>query len=124
MKNALRLSLASVLLTFACMSFAAAIDTPDRAIAVQERIQNSIFAIKGVNGLGIGGCDVRTGKEALSANLGHKPFVHCLVINTETKDAYNYLIKRYPVGSKIDGVFVAVRHIGVIRPQPRATAGN
>ena len=120
MKTLLRLSLiVSTLLTFASSSFAAALDTPDRAMALQDRLEKSLFAIHGVNGVGIGGCDPKTGKESVN-----KSFVHCLDIMTETKDAYNYLLKKYPVGTKVDGVFISIQHIGVIRPQPRATAGN
>lgn len=109
------------LCTVANLAFAAALDTPDRAMAVQARLEKVVLGIKDVNGIGIAGCDPRTGKEN-SASGGN--FVHCVLINTATRAAYQRVSQMYPTGTRVNGVFVAVEYIGVIDPQPRSSAGN
>lgn len=109
------------LTTIANLALAGALDTPDRARAVKDRLAKVVFTIKDVNGIGVSGCDPRTGK--LNVTSG-KDFVHCVEINTATRAAYQRVSQMYPTGTKVNGVFVAVQYIGVISTQPRAAAGN
>lgn len=101
------------------MAQAEALDTPNKAMKVQDQMSDFVFAMAGVNGFGITGCDPETGV----ANLD-RDFVHCLVINTETATAFKAVSTVYPVGTQIKGVYVVVKKIGTISAQPRMGAGN
>ncbi len=97
-----------------------ALDTPDKAIKLQEKLTPIVFAIDGVNGIGITSCHPKTG----ARDFATQEYVHCININTETDEAFNKVIKRYPPGKKVEDVFIAVEKIGKISIQPRATGGN
>jgi hypothetical protein len=84
---------------------------------VKEQIQSLLFSMKGVNGVGITGCD-SNGKQVVGGSED------CISIGTETAAAASALRTLLPSGTRVDGVFVVVKKIGTIRPQPRASAGN
>ncbi len=110
MKLAQKLAIALfTTLTATTTVFAKAIDTADHAIEVKEKLQNLVFNIEGVNGIGVSGCNPRTGARDVSG-----PFVHCVSISTETRDSYNTVIQLFPLGKKIDGVFITVQYVGRI----------
>lgn len=108
-------------LSLPVFSFAAgrALDTAERAILVKDSIQEPLFEINGVNGIGVGACDPDTGEESMRRN-----FVHCVVIRTSTKAAEKKILKMYPQGTRVRGVFIAVKFIGKIVPQPRMSVGG
>lgn len=95
------------------LAFASSIDE------AKEELTPIVFAMDGVNGIGITGCDPETGENSFDPG-----FVHCIRVYTETKAAKEALLKLYPVGSTYKGYFVTVKYIGVIEPQPRMSAGN
>ena len=107
------------LLAVSSMAFAKALDTPARAEKVQDYLQKSVLKIQGVNGIGIGGCNPRTGAEDLDHN-----FVHCIVIYTETVQAEKKMLGLYPTGTAIRGVFVTIKRIGKVVPQPRMSVSG
>ena len=98
---------------------ARAIDTIHKARKVKSQIEKSVLEIPGVNGIGITGCDPRTGVQNID-----RDFVYCVGITTETKAAQRAVERMYPKGMKFRGVFVTVRHIGKIVAQPRLSAGR
>ena len=98
---------------------ARAIDTDVRALQVRDNVEETVMAMKGVNGTGVTGCDPRTGKAEL-----RRDFVHCLSITTESKATAQALRVLFPVGAKIDGVFVNIENIGHLETQPRMSAGS
>ncbi len=51
-------------------------------------------------------------------------YVNCVVISVETRAAFKRLRARYPVGTEVDGIFIAIDLIGEIKPQPRMSGGN
>ncbi len=112
--------LLGLIVTQCVLANAKALDRPTRALRVQDQIAEEILDIKGVNGIGIGGCNPETGEQDI---LGGD-FVHCVVISGETKRAVKALLKLYPQGTQLDGVFIAVKYLGVLRPEPRMSAGN
>lgn len=99
--------------------FAAPIDNPRKAMIVQNILSPKVLQFPGVNGIAISGCNPRTGELDMRHN-----FVHCVVIFTETVTAATELLKHFPVGYKFDGVYIAVKYIGKIGPQPGMTVGN
>lgn len=108
-----------VLSLLSIMAQARALDTAAKARRVKAQIQNSVMSVPGVNGIGITGCNPATGL----FDLGHD-FVHCIQITTETKAAMKSLQRTYPPGVKFRGVFVTVKYIGTITPQPRMSGGR
>lgn len=114
------MKLSLIILILSLQVFASnALNKPDSAIRVKEQIQEMILGIKGVNGIGITGCNPKTGVKDISAK-----FVHCVSISTETKVAFAKLRRTYPLGTQIKGVFIWIEYIGRITPQPRMTAGG
>lgn len=110
--------LATIFMTL--VARAAALDTPDRAKAVKNKLSPVIFQIKGVNGIGVGGCNPQTGAESNGAG----DFVHCVAIYAETQAAFRKLNALYPQGTQIGGVYVIIRFMGPVEIQPRMTTGN
>ena len=103
-------------------TFASVSGTQQGAIALQKTLSPALSTMEGVNGSGIGACDPVTGQ---IADLGeHADFVHCLRVNTTTEAATEALQTLYPIGKKINGVFVSVENVGDIHAFPRATSGN
>ena len=101
-------------------AFAGALDRPTRAKALKENMAPIVLRMTGVNGIGVSGCEPATG--ALSEGSGD--FVHCVAIYAETEAAQDALEALYPVGTKINGVYVATLLLGEIIIQPRISLGN
>lgn len=99
--------------------FAGAINSINKARYAQDRL-GYLMDYPGVNGLGIGGCDPKTGVESRN----YDRYVYCVVVNTETKAAAKKILQTFPVGTKVNGIYVAVRVIGVITIQPRISIGR
>ncbi len=102
-------------------AFAAkALDKPTKAKRAKKSLEAIVFQIEGVNGIGVTGCDPKTGKKSdFSAD-----FVHCVEVMTETDAAKEQVLAIYPEGTKIKGAFVIVNKVGEIVPHPRASGGN
>lgn len=98
---------------------AKALDGSRRATTLMRRMSAMTSAMAGVNGIGVTGCDPRTGE----ANIGND-FVHCVRISTETEEAFEALRKLFPVGSKINETFITIRYVGPIEEEPRMSVGN
>lgn len=113
-----------LLICLVCLSsqfaLAEALDTPQKANSVKNKLENTVLNISGVNGIGITGCDPKTGKKSdLSGD-----FVHCVVIFTENEEAYRFVQNLYPEPTRIQNVFVVVELTGEVVPEPRLTVGN
>lgn len=91
----------------------------DRALEVQSDLRPTILNIRGVNGIGIAGCDPYTGEVSLEGN-----FVACVEISTDNAITYKKIQSLYPVGTQIRGVFIVVKNGGVSVPQPRMSVGG
>jgi hypothetical protein len=99
---------------------AQALDTPDQARKVKNNISDQVFGLPRVHGLGITGCDPRTG-ERLSTD---RRFVHCVQINTDSQETLDYLQELFPPGRKVQGVFVIIQLSERPSIQPRSGFGN
>lgn len=108
-------------LVFSTMSRAqGALDTPQRATLVKNYMEKAVLSLDGVNGIGITGCNSRTGERFQSG----QPFVHCVSISTDSPEGYALVSHLYPRGININGVYITVEQIGKIVPQPRVTGSN
>ncbi|MGE3684223.1 MAG: hypothetical protein AB7G93_21080 [Bdellovibrionales bacterium] len=101
-------------------AFSDPLDGPERAIALQNKIERSVMQIEGINGLGITGCDPETG---VISDL-EKEFVHCVIIYAETDGGAEQAVAKFPPGEKVDGVFVVVEWIGEIGPRLHNSGGH
>lgn len=101
------------------ISFARPLDTIEKAKQVMDQLLETVSRIHGVNSIGITGCDPRTGEPNIFTD-----YIHCVQITTETVAAENYLLRMFPPGKKINGVYISVKYIGVIAPQPRMGVGR
>ncbi|MCX6125840.1 MAG: hypothetical protein NTV34_13990 [Proteobacteria bacterium] len=101
------------------VSLAEALDTPSKATKVKTTLAPALSAMEGVNGYGISGCDPTSGQKDVRGD-----FVHCINIMTSTRESEGALLTLFPVGKKIQGVFISVDYIGDIVIQPRASGGN
>ncbi len=99
--------------------FAKALDTSAKAKATKASISSTVLSMVGVNGLGITGCNPKTGEFDITNN-----FVHCVVVYTETEEAYHALKVLLPTKTKIKDVYVEVEYLGEIVPQPTVGLGN
>jgi len=113
------LFLTLALMAVTSIAHARPLDTPDRALALQKKLTPKVLTIEGVNGIGIIGCNPRTGETEVADD-----FVHCVVIYTITEDTALKVKKLFPTGQKVKGVFVVTEVIGEIEPRPRITGGN
>jgi hypothetical protein len=110
------------LLLSALASFSAhaeAIDTVDKARALKNQLSPLVMSMKGVNGIGVSGCNPSSGERFIDGK-----FVHCVVINTENRKAADALEDLLPLGSRVGGTFVVIDYIGPIGIQPRISVGN
>lgn len=113
------LSLALFMFCVSASAFAGPLDGPQAAERLQAKIEPSVMSMTGVAGIGITGCNPNTGLPDVEGD-----FVHCVQIFAETQNAANSLIKTYPAGVKVDGVFVTIDLSGQIVIYPRMTGGN
>jgi hypothetical protein len=98
---------------------AQAATTLDDARDAKESISEFTLSMEGVNGIGIGSCDSKTGKRSRAGN-----HVYCVVISTASTKSFNALKALLPTGTRYMGVYISIENIGPIRPQPRASAGS
>jgi hypothetical protein len=113
-------TLASLLLILSIASPASA-GSPKNSMedvkTFKESIEESLFRISGVNGVGIGGCDPATGK----ATNFRGDYVFCVTVFTETQEAAEHVNRVYPEGRLVNGIYVRAEAIGRIEAQPRVT---
>ncbi len=115
----MKLKMTFAILALAMTTSAAALNAEDRARKVKDYLQKTVFEIKGVNGIGISGCNSRTGELQIDDNS-----VPCVMIYAESAQTQRKLIGLYPPGTQIRGVFIAIKFVGKIRPQPRMSVGG
>jgi len=115
----MKIKIALAVLALSMTTWARALDKIGNAQKVKTYLEKTIFEIKGVNGIGIGGCNPRTGQQDVDHN-----FVYCVVVYAETKQALKTLKGLYPMGTQIRGVFIAIEYMGKIVPEPRMSAGG
>ncbi len=102
------------------LAHAQAFDSNARALAVKRLISDSVWSLgyiphvgpMGVHGMGIGACDAKTG-----LRIPTKTYVPCVVILTSDQNSFDFVKGLYPVGTKIQDVFVVVERgaIAVMR---------
>lgn len=97
-------------------------DGPSKADANDVRIkaEDVLAALVDVNGSGITACETKTGvafSEMSQADVDASEFEYCLLLTAATKDAENALKTLLPVGTRIAGVYVTSKYIGVITIQ-------
>lgn len=119
MKNLKLITLSLLLSASANALTGRALDDEERAVQVKDRLQKQVFKIKGVHGIGVTGCNPRTGKHDLEND-----FVHCVYISVHTDQAYRFLGRQFPRKAQIDGVFITVEKGSEPSPQPRMGGGN
>lgn len=107
------------LITFPVLSMAEFLNSIDEALSAQEKILH-LAGTYGVNSIGIGSCTLK-GIEAKSG----QDSVYCLVVLINDLNSAKALLMKYPLGTKIDDVFVFLKGTnGIVVPYPRMTGGN
>jgi len=84
---------------------------------VKARMGKWLFTVPGVNGLGITACDTKSGKPFTAFPQSQLPsmvFENCLGVLTETREAADMLLERFPVGSRYHRVYVVIEFVGPI----------
>lgn len=109
----------TITLLFTSIGFTRPLNSEDQALKVRDLIQPAVLQIEGVNGIGITGCNPKTGKQDVMND-----FVHCVVVYAETDEGFEQVSKLYPQGTKIKGVWIVIDQIGTIVPQPRMSVGG
>lgn len=94
-------------------------DSSTKASKVKDQYQNVLTSMVGMNGVGISGCDKKSGELSLE-----KGFVHCIVVNFSDNVAFDNATATFNAPFKVDGVWVSFRVVGVIRPKPGVTIHN
>ncbi len=112
----------ALILAFSVLSINATarqINGEDQATIVKDKIEAEVFAIAGVNSIGLTGCDSITGE--INYVSGD---VYCILMTTEDQKSANQLGLKFPSGYSVDGVFTWIQVIGKIVPEPRMTGGR
>lgn len=110
------------ILTSVAPALAGPLDSSDRAEYVHRMHSGAFMSHPGVVSFGITGCHPETGGPVSFEN--DEDFVHCVMVGTKDRVTQREFLRRYPQGSKLDNVFIAVIVVGPIESQPRAGAGN
>jgi hypothetical protein len=98
--------------------------TTSPAERLKNQMEPNVMAMIGVEGIGVGGCNPSSGDLATIDDLGLGRFLECVVIYTDGHRSIVALRRLYPVGTRINGVFVATQVTGRVGPYPRMTGGN
>ena len=104
--------LAIVFIFAATAANAAVTGSIDSARAVKEQVKVALTGAPGVNGVGLTSCNATTG-ELSKANEDGIYCVQILVADQNTADSVS---AKYPAGTFVDGVPVAIEIAGAARP--------
>jgi hypothetical protein len=91
-----------------------------RVSKTKDIVTKVASTMEGVNGIGITACK----EDGTGGQPGDEDLLPCIVLFTETLTAANSLVSLWPIGSKINDVFLVVSYAGEIVIQPRASGGN
>lgn len=87
---------------------------------VRNKANDFLLALVDVNGSGISACETKTGipfTEMSQADVDASEFENCLMLTVATKNAETALKTLLPVGTRVGGVYVTSKYIGVITIQ-------
>jgi len=124
MNFAIKLLLAVLLTASTCFADGLNMSTSGPTLmevtSISDNLTPSIFGIKGINGIGPGLCEVKTGKSfgklfAENAPVDLLTFENCLQVLTETKEAQEKLLNLIPAGSKVNGIYVDFEFVGILK---------
>lgn len=120
-KKTIKTLLAALGMTLSLGATAGYLNSIEDVRQVQDKYTQELFAIDGVNGVGITACDAETGLP----DLDSFEKVYCLMVYTENQAGLDNLEAKYgPAPTELDGVVVNYKKIGQIVPQPGVTIGN
>ena len=102
----------------------AAISSPLNSMGQAQVTQEHLLYLMGdtgVTSIGIGGCNPRTGLEGKNPSGG---FVFCVIVLADGPTSTKRILKTFPTGTQVEGIFVHVKAGSKVDPQPRMSGGS